>query len=173
MKPRDGDAHCLKELPMSGLKFLKTLEVAVLTVIGAAMTVVMIANVVMRYCFDSSLVWAEEFIRIGFVWTMFIAVTTGFIRNEHIGFEALMSKTPKTRRLRGLLYGVALAVAGGLMAWYGYIYNGYTGTVPLAGTNLPTAVLLLPGIIAGAAWFCIGLYNIARSGRGLIAGGEE
>lgn len=147
---------------MSVLQIIKRLELAVLTILGVAMTVVMIANVIMRYLFESSIIWAEEFVRIGFVWAMFIAITAGFIRREHIGFDALMRKTRWTARLQDIFYGVALVIVGGLMAWFGNIYNGYTGSVELAGTGLPTSVLLWPGILAGAAWVVIGLVNIGR-----------
>ena len=148
---------------MSARKLVKHLEAAVLTILGVSMTVVMIVNVIMRYFFESSLIWAEEFIRIGFVWAMFIAITTGFIRHEHIGFDALMRRTRFTTRLRDVLYGVALVTVGALTAWFGNIYNGFVGSVSLAGTNLPTAVLLLPGIVAGAAWCVIGLAIIGTA----------
>lgn len=157
---------------MSLQSLVKRLELVVLAIIGVAMTLVMIVNVAMRYLFESSIIWAEEFVRIGFVWSMFIAITASFIRHEHIGFDTLMRRTKLTAQVREILYGLALVVVGGLMAYYGYIYNGYTGSVELAGTGLPTSVLLFPGIIAGAAWVVIGLVNIGKAVRPADAGKE-
>ncbi|MDR1612965.1 MAG: TRAP transporter small permease subunit [Planctomycetota bacterium] len=157
---------------MSVAKIAKYVETAVLTLLGLSITVVMLVNVVLRYCFASSLVWAEEFVRIGFVWAMFIAIVASFMRNEHIGFESLMRRTRLTSRIRDLLYGLSLVSIGGLMAWFGWIYNGFTGSAALAATNLPTSVLLLPGIAAGAAWCVIGAVEIHRAIRRPATGKE-
>ncbi len=151
---------------------LRKLEVGILTVGGIAATLVMFTNAVLRYAFESSLIWAEEFVRIVFVWTMFFAITTSFARCEHIGFDALMRSTRIGRRLQEILYGVSLACVGGLMAYYGYDYNMMTGDVVLPGTNLPTSVFLLPGIIAGGVWVLIGLYRVGKSTVLLFAGTE-
>ena len=59
----------------------------ILVVLGVSATVIMFANAVGRYVFNTSFVWAEELIRILFVWGMFIAITDSFINNEHIGFR--------------------------------------------------------------------------------------
>ncbi|MCD8350851.1 MAG: TRAP transporter small permease subunit [Planctomycetaceae bacterium] len=151
---------------------LKRFEEAVLTILGASMTLVMIANVIMRYIFASSIIWAEEYVRITFVWAMFLAITTGFLRNEHIGFTNIMNRKRTTSLVREILYGAALMVVGGITAYFGNIYNGYVGEVSLAGTNLPTAVLLLPGIIAGVVWFLMGLIKAGLAVRGLLTGKE-
>ena len=85
---------------------VRRIEIAVLTVLGVAATLLMFGNSIMRYIFGTSLVWAEEVIRLMFVWSMFIAVTTAFFRNEHIGFDNLAKKKgpPQfrlSRRVRG------------------------------------------------------------------------
>lgn len=157
---------------MPAIKMLKRLEAAALTLLGASMTLVMIVNVVMRYVFESSLIWAEEYVRIAFVWAMFIAITTGFLRNEHIGFGNLMNRTRASSLVRETLYGAALVAVGGITAYYGNIYSGYTGSVSLAGTDLPTAVLLLPGIVAGGVWVVMGLVKAGVAVRRLLAGKE-
>lgn len=141
---------------------VKRLEVLVLGLLGISMTLVMIGNVVLRYVFDSSIIWAEEYVRICFVWAMFIAVTASFVRREHIGFDAFMQRFGLVR-IQEILYGFVLAAIGTIMAYYGWIYNGYTGSVTLPGTNFPTSVLLLPGILAGVIWTVIGLVKIGRA----------
>lgn len=132
-------------------------EVTVLIIFGISATLIMFSNAVARYVFSSSFTWAEEVVRILFVWSMFIAITTGFIRNQHIGFTTLAEKHPRLQYLSTLFYKVILAVVGGVVAWYGYKYNTMIGDVPLAGTNWPTALFLIPGIAAGVVWTGVGI----------------
>ncbi len=142
---------------------LKKLEIGILTAGGIAATLIMFANSVLRYVFESSLVWAEESVRILFVWTMFLAITTSFLRKEHIGFDTLMRATRIGRRFQEILYGASLALVGGLIAYFGSDYNSMTGDVVLPGTELPSSVFLLPGIIAGGAWTLIGIYHVGKA----------
>ena len=65
----------------TGLSIWRRIEMAVYLVLGVAMTLLMFSNAVMRYVFDSSIVWSEEVIRVFFVLAMFIAITAGFVRN--------------------------------------------------------------------------------------------
>jgi TRAP-type C4-dicarboxylate transport system permease small subunit len=138
----------------------RRIEVGVYTILGVAMTLLMFSNAIMRYVFDSSIVWSEEIIRVFFVLAMFIAITGGFIRNEHIGFDNL-SKIPGFFNITCRIVGsLCLIVVGGLLMFYGGRFNLMTGDVPLPATNLPTALFMWPGIIAGAAWVIIGAWKI-------------
>jgi len=137
-------------------------EMTVLTIFGVAATLIMFTNAASRYLFKSTFVWAEETIRILFVWSMFIAVTTSFIRNDHIGFDGIAKKKGLPNLIFRVVYALSLAGVGGVLGFYGLKYNALTGSVPLAGTNLPTAVLMLPGIIAGFSWVIIGFYKLTK-----------
>jgi TRAP-type C4-dicarboxylate transport system permease small subunit len=148
-------------------------EVSVLIIFGISMTLIMFSNAVARYVFDSSFTWAEEVVRILFVWSMFIAITTGFIRNQHIGFTTLAEKNPHLKFVSTLLYKVVLAVVGGVVAWYGYQYNTMIGDVPLAGTNWPTALFLIPGIGAGVVWAGVGIHGTLSLIIGRFPGNRE
>lgn len=153
----------------SRLGALRRVELTVMTVLGVAATLLMFGNAVGRYLFGASLVWAEEVIRMIFVAAMFIAITTAFFRNEHIGFDALAKKEGFLHALYRAAYAISLAAVGGILAFYGFRYNALTGSVPLAATNLPTAIFMWPGIIAGASWFLLGIWRLAR----LLAGKPE
>lgn len=77
------------------------------------MTVVVSAQVVLRYGFNSSLDWAEEFSRLCFVWSVFLAIPLGVARGAHVGvtlFVARLSPVFQDRMARAM---AALAI--GLM----------------------------------------------------------
>lgn len=140
----------------------KRVERTVLTVLGVSATLLMFGNAVGRYLFGSSLVWAEEVIRMLFVAAMFIAITTAFLRNQHIGFDAFAKKPGFLNVLYRIVNSLCLLTVGGILAVYGYIYNDLTGSVQLSGTNWPTALFMWPGILAGAVWFLIGAFRLVE-----------
>ena len=70
---------------------------------------------------------------------------------------------PTTQKIGDYIYYFSLTAVGGILAYYGWKYNGMTGHVPLAGTNLPSAVLMLPGIGAGVIWAALGVFRIIQT----------
>jgi TRAP-type C4-dicarboxylate transport system permease small subunit len=145
-------------------------ELAVLTILGLAATVIMFANAVLRYFLGSSLIWSEEVIRLLFVWAMFIAITSAFFRNEHIGFGNLVKKGRVLPLVHRAVYALCLLGVGAILAFHGYRYNAMTGAVRLAATNLPTSLFMWPGIVAGAVWALLGLYRLAQLAMGELRG---
>ena len=151
----------MREMAIKKLvKYVKTIELVVLTFLGITATLVMVSNAFGRYVLGISITWAEEIVRILFVWSVFMAITHGFLKNEHIGFKNLSTLTPITKYLSNLLYAISLVFVGGALSYYGWKYNSMTGSVPLPGTNFPTAVFMLPGIFAGFIWFFIGFLRL-------------
>lgn len=153
-------------------KNLRNIELTALTVLGVSMVLAMFLNAASRYLFKVTFVWVEETIRILFVWSMFIAVTTSFFRNEHIGFDGLAKKGAVFNFIYRVVYAACLAAAGGILAYFGFRYNALTGNVPLPATNLPTALFMWPGIVAGAVWTVLGLHRLIRAFAGRGAGGK-
>ncbi|MBU2531915.1 MAG: TRAP transporter small permease subunit [Alphaproteobacteria bacterium] len=152
---------------------LHKIEISTLVVLGVAMTLIMFSNAALRYLFSTSLVWSEEVIRLLFVWAMFIAITGGFIRNAHIGFDNFSDFGAKAALVNRFGYAATLTVVGGVLAWFGFIYAGYTGDVPLAATNLPTGLLMWPGVVAGCVWMIIGAVRLVAFFRDLVRAREE
>ena len=158
---------------MTVKKIVQKTELWVLVIMGVAATLIMAFSSLFRYFFNYSWVWSEEAVRILFVWSMFIAITASFIRNEHIGFDALMNRNKVTRLIQKIVYAVCLIIIGYLMSYYGWQYNRFVGAVELAGTGLPQAVFFLPGVIAGIAWVLIGFYIIFQAVRGYLSVSEK
>jgi TRAP-type transport system small permease protein len=137
-------------------------ELATLTLLGLAATAIMFANAALRYLAGGSLIWAEEVIRILFVWAMFIAITAAFFRNEHIGFDNLVKTSRWLTLVHRAIYALCLSGVGAILAFYGFRYNAMTGAVGLPATDLPSALLMWPGILSGAVWALLGLWRLSR-----------
>jgi TRAP-type C4-dicarboxylate transport system permease small subunit len=147
-------------------RWLGRLELTVLTILGVAATLIMFSNAVLRYLLGSSLIWSEEAIRILFVWSMFIAITAAFFRNEHIGFDNLVKKGGALGAASHAISALCLLAVGGILAVYGFRYTVMTGSVPLPATNLPTSLFMWPGVAAGAVWAVLGAARLwALAGR--------
>jgi TRAP-type C4-dicarboxylate transport system permease small subunit len=138
----------------------RRIEVAVYTLLGVAMTLLMFSNAVLRYAFNFSIVWSEEIIRLLFVLAMFIAITGGFLRNEHIGFDNIAKIPGACNLIYHLTTGLGLIVVGGLLAFYGGRFTLMTGDVPLPASELPTYLFMWPGVVAGAVWALIGAWRL-------------
>jgi TRAP-type C4-dicarboxylate transport system permease small subunit len=149
---------------------LRRIEIGTLTILGVAITLVMFANAVLRYLFGISIIWAEEVIRIMFVWAMFIAITGAFLRNQHIGFESIALINRATKGACDLAYAACLLVVGAVLSWQGLQYTLMTGDVGLPATDVPSAVLMWPGVIAGAVWAVIGAWRLVALGSGFARG---
>jgi TRAP-type C4-dicarboxylate transport system permease small subunit len=146
---------------------VRKIEIYTLIFLGVGSTVIMFINAVCRYCLSTTFVWAEEIIRIMFVWSMFVAISDSFIHNEHIGFKNLADLNGVTRFVSGLIYNASLVLVGALLAWYGWKYDRMTGSVPLSGTNLPTSLFMWPGIGAGIVWTVTGIVHLIKIFSGL------
>jgi TRAP-type C4-dicarboxylate transport system permease small subunit len=115
----------------------------------AALCVITMLNVVLRYATDESFAWTEEFSVFLLVLTTMAGASAATLRDNHIRIEFFL-ESGSTRRRRVLALGctaltalffVALAVLTGRMAWddfrYGEISMGlgiprwwYTAWVP-------------------------------------------
>ncbi len=71
-----------------GKKFDK-LEYWALIISLAVMVVVIFSQIVMRYVFNNSLTWSEEFARYLFVWFSWMGVSAGLKDGEHLKVEML------------------------------------------------------------------------------------
>lgn len=141
---------------------VRKVERAVLVILGVGMTVIMFINACGRYLLGSTLLWAEETVRICFVWAMFIAITDLFVTGEHIGFDVIAMKNKLTRIIACVGTNLVLIFLGVNLVFFGMEIIHTTGKVPLPATKLPGMVFHIPGMIAGAVWIGIGLWEIIR-----------
>lgn len=148
---------------MAGM--VKKAERIFLTILGLIMTIVMFANACSRYLFSKTFLWAEETVRICFVWAMFIAISELFIHGGHIGFDVFSGKNKWTHTFSKAVTDLVLIAVGFNFIFFGRTIAAQVGLVPLASTKLPSMVFYIPGILAGAAWMVIGAADLAEMVR--------
>lgn len=102
-----------KSLRRPGL--LKRAAEFFLAVTLAGMVIAVFVNVVLRYGFDTGIVFYEELSRLLFVWMVSIGAALVFAENEHLGFDMLTERLRAGSRKRAIavcrwLSRVAIAV---------------------------------------------------------------
>ena len=75
----------------------RALEIIIVACL-AVMSVLVFANVVLRYAFDSGIAWSEELSRLVFVWLIFLGAILASKEHVHIGFDTLARRLPATAR---------------------------------------------------------------------------
>ncbi len=99
---------------------LNRIEDIALIAMFVAMVMVIFVQVIMRYVFNNSLSWSEEFGKFMFVWLSWFGISIGARRNEHIRITMLLDRLP-FKASKALLIVAELIVIGicGITAYYG------------------------------------------------------
>ncbi len=96
-------------------------EETVIALILGLMTVLTFVNVVLRYVFNSSLIWGLEVVLILFAWLVLFGVSYGVKVTAHLGVDALTNIMPTTaRRVVALIAGALCIIYASLLlkgAW--------------------------------------------------------
>jgi C4-dicarboxylate transporter DctQ subunit len=124
---------------------------AIIIVLLMAMTVVIFYQVVLRYGFDSSNIWAEEFARYAFIWVVLLGSACAIRRYQHIRIDfALAAMSPSMRKFVDLFNYIAIAAFLGVLGWYGIAISMRTGNQLSAGLHIPMSVMYLSIPISAA-----------------------
>lgn len=152
-------------------KLLKV-QRAIFTVMGIIMVLLLTFDGLGRYALGKSIVWAGEVTRILFVWGCFWAATLAFISKSHIGFDSLANKNRVTKVASSVINGLCLSIIGAIVMVYGMKFVNQVGKFPLPASNLPISILYMAGVVAGAAWVVIGLYQAFKTIKLAVSKGE-
>ena len=111
-------AHPLLRLYESTMRFLAGSSMLLITVI-------MLVQVVARYVFNASLIWAEELCRYILIWQTFLFISMAFRQGELVAVDILTQLMPaKLLYLLRLLVAVPIALFLYLMMKHGYDFAG-------------------------------------------------
>lgn len=130
------------------LKWLdEDLEETILMVLLVAIAVVMMAQVVMRYCFRQSMPWPEEFCRFCFVYSGFISMGYCVRRGKMLKVDILVGFFPKA--LQKALEAVSETVT---LLFFGYLtFYAYQATMNSMRGGMKSTAMEVPMWIIYAA----------------------
>ena len=109
-------------------------------------------NVVLRFCFNSGITWAEEIPRLLVTLFTFLACAIGCRDHMHISVGLVYNRFKegsKARKFLDVLSDIAVLLCGIALLYYGimYIVRLRPGTLPMTGW--PTWLQYIPAPIAG------------------------
>lgn len=99
----------------------------------AGMAAMVFLNVVLRYGFNSGLVWSEEMSRYFFVWLTFIGAVLTFAEHGHIGVETLVRRLGRRGRVVCMALSNALILAcAGVLLWGTWLQHDINASMTAA-----------------------------------------
>ncbi|CAM4204219.1 TRAP transporter small permease [Lacicoccus alkaliphilus] len=102
----------------------KPIEAYVSLLLLAVMTVIMFAEVIARYIFNSSISWSSELVRYLFIWFIFISASYAVVEKAHIRIESIPMIIPtKIRPYTNLIGKFIWASLSIFVAYIGLQYS--------------------------------------------------
>ncbi|MDD0840896.1 TRAP transporter small permease [Curvibacter sp. HBC61] len=129
----------------------------------AAMSVIIFANVALRYLTNASIEWAEEVARHMMIWLTFIGSGMVMRYGGHIAVENLQDAFPRPIS-QGIRVVVAILLMGFfiMMTWTGYLYTQRAMFQLTAATQIPFGYIYA-AIPTGGLLLCIHFALVLRS----------
>lgn len=116
----------------------------ILGLLVLVMTLLVFANVVLRYAVGDSLSWVEELTRYMMIWCAYLGAGLALRNGSHVAVEVVQDALP-VRIMQTLRFAVAIVMLIFLVivAWYGFRYSSMTMTQSSAVLSLPLGLVYL------------------------------
>lgn len=138
---------------------LEILMVALL----AAMIFFVFLNVVLRFVFNTGIVWSEEVARLAFIYLVYLGAIGAYRDNRHLGVETLMERVPPAAAK--VLYAVVQLIViwvMGLLALGSWDLAAQTMNDRWVATQFPRWLVSGIGALTGGAIIILALVNLFR-----------
>jgi TRAP-type C4-dicarboxylate transport system permease small subunit len=126
-----------------------------------SIVLLVMALVILRYGFNSTIIGANEFIVILFIYTSAIGATVVIGKKEHIAITYFIDKLPPTaRKIADIFNFLLIAFLNGVLIWYGMRWMNITGDYLTAVLKIQQAYaqIVVPLGCSIAILYC--LYHI-------------
>jgi C4-dicarboxylate transporter DctQ subunit len=160
------------------MRWLEHLEEGLIAFLMAAMTLVTFMQVVARYVFNYSFVWALELTGVMFAWLIFIGMSYGVRVGAHIGVDAVVkSLSAGAARVLGIIAAALCIVYASIVFVGGFTYVRKMYEIGILMQDIPIQqwiprVILPLGFALLAIRFAQVLYRLATGGEAHLLGDE-
>jgi C4-dicarboxylate transporter DctQ subunit len=160
------------------MRWLEHLEEGLIAFLMAAMTLVTFMQVVARYGFNYSFVWALELTGVMFAWLIFIGMSYGVRVGAHIGVDAVIkSLSAGAARVVAIVATVLCIVYACIVFVGGFTYVRKMYDVGILMQDIPIQqwiprVILPLGFALLTLRFLQVLYRLATGGEAHLLGDE-
>lgn len=153
-------------------RIMGKLEEGLIALLLAAMTLLTFLQVVLRYVFDSGLVWALEATTYMFGWLVLIGMSYGVKVGSHIGVDVLVKTlSPAAQRAVGILAGLLCLLYAGIVFYGGYVYIDKMYALGVEAEDLPIQRWLL--LIVVPIGFALLFVRLAQATWRIVAGKQS
>ena len=160
------------------LRWYDRLEEGAIAFLLALMTLITFGQVIARYIFDYSFVWALELVTFLFAWLIFLGMSYGVRVGSHIGVDALVKALgARTSRVLGAFATLCCIAYALICLWGSWRYVTTMHRIGTLAQDLPIPVwipqIVLPlGFALLALRFAEVLYRILRGSDAHLLGDE-
>ena len=160
------------------MRWLEHIEEGLVIFLMAAMTLLSFGQVVARYVFNYSFVWALELIGVMFAWLIFIGMSYGVRVGAHIGIDAAVKLLgPRAARVVGSVAAALCLVYALIVTWGGYQYVSKMYDVGILMQDMPIQqwiprVVMPLGFLLLAFRFAQALWDVATGKKARLLSDE-
>lgn len=113
-------------------------EEGVIAFLLTTMTLIAFVQVIARYVFNYSFVWALELVTFMFAWLIFLGISYGVRVGSHIGVDALVKSLPPAKaRAVGVVATLLCMVYAAIVFYGGWIYVAKMVEIGIMGEDIP------------------------------------
>lgn len=115
-----------------------------------AVSVLVFAQVIARYVFNSAFFWADEASRYLFIWLVFVGAAISVRKDEHIYMEVFLRFAPRPVT-KGFYIAADLVKLGyfGLIVYYGYRGTEFMQRMSSTAMDLPMSYIYAATLVGG------------------------
>lgn len=118
--------------------FLKYFEEIISGIFLSATVLVVVLNVILRYIFNTGLIWVSEVSTACFVWAVFIGAAAAYKHNMHIGIDMFLKMFPyKLQLFVNIIVDILMILISGYIVYLSIIFiqNSYHKVTPVLGIS--------------------------------------
>ena len=139
----------------------------------AIMVLVVFANTVLRYLFNSGIIMGEELVRFIMVWAIYLAVISVYYEHRHIAVTTLTDRlSPRVLPIFNFLASFLILYALAILFQGSVQYYNETTNMGQA-TGLPYKIVVIPVMVASLCCFFLTLIDMYGQLRQAMRGSAE